>query len=306
MTSFNHHPEHESKDDPSYDVFEALGIPGGQMVSLFQHILNRFKENINKNSSRDVFDQRQFYVIFTTLSLCMFGSPNSSRSSSILDHAERLFEMTEDDNNVPKQLTVGELLELERGLEYEFAAEFDFQDSRICVPMILPSLIALLQMDAIRSTVRVRLLMRLRSFFYSFDNCDIFVSTPLWQSYVLNAIAMEQNRVLFLKEHLNNTREDLLVELHREIDEANNIVDTWTRLMCHLHLHCVQFGSPSVSSFALGKPRRSRMYDYYSLSTKDLLDIIRKDSRKLGCAGKGGNCCESYYHICCADHDMMS
>jgi len=26
------------------------------------------------------------------------------------------------------------------------------------------------------------------------------------------------------------------------------------------------------------------MYDYYSLSTKDLLDIIRKDSRKLGCA----------------------
>ena len=306
MTSVNHHPEHESKDDPSYDVFEALGIPGGQMVSSFQHILNRFKENINKNSSRDVFDQRQFYVIFTTLSLCMFGSPNSSRSSSILNHAERLFEMTEDENDVPKQLTVGELLELERGLEYEFAAEFDFQDSRICVPMILPSLITLLQMDSIRSTVRVRLLMRLRSFFYSFDNCDIFLSTPLWQSYVLNAIAMEQNRVLFLKEHLNNTREDLLVELHREIDEANNIVDIWTRLMCDLHLHCVQFGSPGVSSFALGKPRRSRMHDYYSLSTKDLLDIIRKDSRKLGCAGKGGSCCESYYHICCADHDMMS
>ena len=310
MSSFNHHAEHDANNDPtSNDVFEALGIPGAQLVSSFQHILNRFKENINKNSSssssRDVFDQRQFYVIFTALSLCMFGSPNNS----LLGHAERLFEKegdndNDDDDDTRSQLTVGELLELERGLEYEFAAEFDFQDSRICVPMILPSLIALLQVDSMRSTVRVRLLMRLRSFFHSFENCDIFLTTPLWQSYVLNAIAMEQNRVLFLKEHLNKTREDLLGELHREIDEANNIVDIWTRLMCDLHLHCVQFGSPGVSSFALAKPRRSRMHDYYSLSTKDLLDIIRKDSRKLGCAGKNNSicccCCEPYILPYCA------
>jgi hypothetical protein len=178
--------------------------------------------------------------------------------------------------------------------EHSMDQEFDIDVAawRICVPMILPALISLVQLETITSTVRIRLLLRLKGCVNNIDNFDIFLSIPNWQAYIFNCLAAEQSRIDYLEafreknQNPSPTTAQMMDDVEKEFYESQNIIDVLISIMSDIHIHSIQFGSPSTSYFAINRPKEVRDIQFHNMATKELLQLMQKDNRKVGCIGK--------------------
>ena len=303
-------PEAEASRDEhsrgSQDTFEALGIPAPSLTGLFLWIQQKLKAAMKNDVHSKEAAERQCYIIFTALCLTMFGLPAKKLVVQIenmygamvdADSAEggerRLSLHISPSMSQLQEISSASILDRE---EHSIDQEFDFDTAswRICVPMILPALISLIQIETINSLVRIRLLLRLKGCVNNIDNFDIVLGIPNWQAYIFNCLALEQSRIDFLDAYkekcadLSPVSAQRLEEVEKESYESQNIIDVLISFMSDIHIHSIQFGSPSTAYFTINRPREVRDLQFHSMATKDLLELMKKDNRKVGCIGEFG------------------
>ena len=126
------------------------------------------------------------------------------------------------------------------------------------------------------------------------DNFDIVLGIPNWQAYLFNCLALEQSRIDFLDAYkekcvdLSPVSAQRLEEVEKESYESQNIIDVLISFMSDIHIHSIQVGSPSTAYFTINRPREVRDLQFHSMATKDLLELMKKDNRKVGCIGEFG------------------
>jgi hypothetical protein len=305
--------ESDSRDEASSkeneDIFESLNMPASALTGIFLWVQQKLKFMMKSDPESKEAAERQCYIIFTAMLLTMFGL--SSKKLIIQIEAMHLSLTGVDDTDPqlyslissspstsysmplppppPSSPQARQLAEDLENMDMEF--DFDTASWRICVPMILPALISLIQLETINSTVRIRLLLRLKGCVNNADNFDIFLSVPNWQAYIFNCLAAEQSRIDFLdafREACHSSAADTAVKLEdveKEFYESQNIIDVLLTIMSDIHIHSIQFGAPNASYYAISKPREVRDIQFHNLGTKELLELMKKDNRKVGCVG---------------------
>jgi hypothetical protein len=293
----------EARDDPrdGQDIFEALGIPASSLTGVFLWIQNKLKVAMKNDVVSPEASERQCYIIFTTLCLTMFGLPVKKYVVQIENMYMALAAAGGTEGGVGMALHASPSLtqlqafaasfadEADHTMDQEFA--IDTASWRICVPMILPALFSLIQLETINSTVRIRLLLRLKGCVNNIDNFDIFLSVPNWQAYIFNCLAIEQSRIDYIEAYRASNPPSSpgghhVEYVEKEFYESQNIIDVLISVMSDIHIHSIQFGQPNTSYFAISRPREVRDIQFHNLATKELLQLMQKDNRKVGCIGK--------------------
>lgn len=292
------------KDKEGTDIFEALGIPASSLTGVFLWMQNKLKAAMKKDVFCPEAAERQCYIIFTALCLTMFGLPAKKLAVQVEHMYAALQKVGVSEGGggaeTPVHRTPSMTLlqvftatlanEADHTLDQEF--DIDTASWRICVPMILPALFSLIQLETINSTVRIRLLLRLKGCVNNVDNFDIFLSIPNWQAYIFNCLAIEQSRIDFLEAYRganpapSPTTADSVDHIEKEFYESQNIIDVLISVMSDIHIHSIQFGQPSASYFAINRPKEVRDIQFHNMATKELLQLMQKDNRKVGCIGK--------------------
>lgn len=281
------------------DIFDALGIPASSLTGAFLWIQQKLKAAMKNDVYSKESAERQCYIVFTVLILTMFGLPCKKLVVQIETMYSAMLEVQAAEggtllplHSAPSMTNLSSFAytapeDADHTMDQEF--DVDTASWRICVPMILPALISLVQLETITSSVRIRLLLRLKGCVNNIDNFDVFLSVPNWQSYLFNCLAAEQSRIDFLDAYRENNPSSSpasagrIEDIEKEFYECQNIIDVLLTFMSDIHIHSIQFGAPSTSYFTISRPKEVRDIQFHNMATKELLQLMQKDNRKVGC-----------------------
>lgn len=292
----------------STDIFEMLGMPVGSLTSYFLWMQEQLRsEMLTGRFETDSVD-RQCYVIFTALQLTMHGhsckylvndvehilsnKQIASDGTDVSAGSQRTSNLSEGDrlSDSPVPPSPGRKSTRDR-VTMDDEVEINFEFSRICLPMIIPALFEFVKhVDNVRR--RIQLILRLKNSMNGFENMDTVLSIPGWQSSIFHVLSMEQSRLYQLEtEVTENTSTRLRAGSQmRELVDIRNVCDILLNMVSDLHIHAVRFGAPSLSFFTVVRANEVSDIQYHKITTRELLELMKKDNRKVGSTSEHINC----------------
>jgi hypothetical protein len=183
---------------------------------------------------------------------------------------------------------------------------------KICIPMIFPAMIELLKSNTCDFSLRIDLFQSIFSNLKFIENYDIITNIPKWQSVIFDFYCEVESQIReFIQRSslppsssvsastipppillpggtsgscLGGTDQQIMsVIIH-----TTKLVDTVAEIFSKLHTTAVQFGELKNSKYRIELPSKEGTLsstDFLSYSIKDILEIIRRDQRALGCSG---------------------
>jgi hypothetical protein len=271
------------------DVFEGLGMSVSALSSHFLWMQEQLRSEMHSGRFETDSVDRQCYIIFTALQLTMHGQSCkylvndvehilSSKASLLDDQGEERssFRALSADQTSPRRQ-----LSASTPIERESELDIDFEFSRICLPMIIPALFEFLKhVDNIKR--RTQLILRLKNSLNGFENMDTMLSVPGWQSCMFHLLSVEQSRLVQLEAEVQSggPQSD-----GRGLVDIRNVCDIVLTMVSDIHIHAVRFGAPSISYYAVVRPCEVSDIQYHKVTTRELLELMRRDNRKVGCTG---------------------
>jgi hypothetical protein len=270
------------------DIFEGLGMSVGALSSHFLWMQEQLRSEMHSGRFETDSVDRQCYIIFTALQLTMHGHSCkylvndvehilSSKASLLDDQGEERssFRALSADQTSPRRQHSAST-----PVERESELDIDFEFSRICLPMIIPALFEFLKhVDNIKR--RTQLILRLKNSLNGFENMDTMLSVPGWQSCMFHLLSVEQSRLVQLEAEVQCGGP----QSERSLVDIRNVCDIVLTMVSDIHIHAVRFGAPSISYYGVVRPCEVSDIQYHKVTTRELLELMRRDNRKVGCTG---------------------
>jgi hypothetical protein len=219
----------KSHQAASMDTFERVGVSVATLRYVFTWIESNFFGKEDAEVVRSEYDLH-CKVIVKIMTLTMVGLPSLNLRFTI-DHlfpeSERIFEC-----NPP----------------FEDVANENLSESIFCLPAFLPAIIRFISRDVVSYSLRFSTLVGIKTKLQTFQNCDLFLQVPDWQISLFELLSMEQNRIEHLKQM--TLRDESDSNHQKDINRSSGIIDTATRMLCELFVHCVEYGCPSPDNVA--------------------------------------------------------
>jgi hypothetical protein len=211
----------EQKPNPSsMDTFESIGVP----ISSLRYVLTWIEFNLLAKEDVEgvcVDYDAHCKVIVNIMSLTMVGQPSIALRTSI----DNLF------------IEFGRV-----DSSREDSVNENLSESIFCLPSFLPAIIRFISRDIVSYSLRFSTLVGIKTKLQTFKNCDSFLQVPDWQIALFELLSMEQSRI----EHLKMA--DDAPNRVKDINRSSGIIDTATRMLCELFVHCVEYGCPASDS----------------------------------------------------------
>jgi hypothetical protein len=183
---------------------------------------------------------------------------------------------------------------------------------KICIPMIFPALVELLKSNICDFPIRIELFQSIFTNLKGIENYDIITNIPKWQSVLLDFYCEVEHQIREFV-HRNSSSSSSSVststfpppiilpgaasgsslrgtdqQIMSVIIYTTKLVDIIAEIFSNLHTTAVQFGELKNSKFRIELPSKETKLsstDFLSYPIKDILEIIRRDQRALGCSG---------------------
>ena len=162
-----------------------------------------------------------------------------------------------------------------------------------CIPSIVPVLLNFISQDIVPYSLRFSTLVLLKTKLQSFQNCDLFLQIPQWQTAMFELLINEQKRVCSLQalsssgdKHLGSPSGDgnsfkNLRAIEKELDRSTGILQTGLRMLCDLFLYGVEYGCPAPD-YIICRPADESSYAVPKPTPISMIQAIGRGERRLG------------------------
>eukprot|EP01038_Epipyxis_sp_PR26KG_P008120 gene8120-10998_t len=281
------------------DIFELLGIPVNTLVGNFIWMQEQLKQQM-KSGLGSTLDQsvytHEYNIIFAAFQLTMHGHSCKFLAVEI----ERIVTLKSEVGKMPEIDTLSNEKSskfyesvFEESLANYQNGDNSIVNTRMSLPLIFPAIIEFLNVDGINISNRVTLVLSLKNGLQGLENLDTMLGIPGWQSYFLRFLSNEQNRMEEVNSIIDNNEsyyeeegddgdDEELIFLRKILLQCKNAFDIVLTIISDVHMHAIRYGVPVSTIAIISRPGEVNDTQYNKVLSKDLLEIYRKDDRKVG------------------------
>ena len=266
------------------DTFSEIGIPVDTLRYVILWAQNNLLETENMDSKGI---EAQCEIIVTIMTRTMTGK----RSTYLLAEIDDIFRANGTPSNIlkyPKRRSSYQ----KRTTSGKCSNENLFE-SVFCVPAFVPVLLNFISRDVVPYSLRFSTLVLLKTKLQSFQNCDLFLQIPQWQTAMFELLINEQKRIYTLQ--MQTTRDDTVLgsptagdsifksmrDIEKELDRSTGILQTGLRMLCDLFLYGVECGCPASENI-ICRPADESSYTVPKPTPVSMVQAIGRGERKLG------------------------
>lgn len=150
-------------------------------------------------------------------------------------------------------------------------------DAKICIPMVYPVLLSLVNYGHASISLRLSVMVNLRVIVVvSDENCDRLLRIPAWQNGFFQLLEDENYRVKQLTENVNENK-------HKMQNKSKALIDSALRTLCDIQVSAVRIGKPLGSPYIVTNDRVAKGKETKKLlSKKVILSETKNGKRQLG------------------------
>lgn len=281
----------QSKQD--IDTFTSFGISLPMLSNHFLYLQSLLKAPLkifdDMKTTEDYFD-----IIFQALQVTMHGLS----CKSLVGDIEKIRNF--DDEEEPQESdSVEESSKSSRKYLRGAGRDTETQNMvsmKICVASVFPALVELIRNDILSRRHRIKMLLELKTSLQTFENIEMILSIPRWQTSFLDLLATEQTALSTSESYLydngwNGKLENpqfTLLNFHHETDltvvrECREMFDIVTYILSEMHIHAMKFCSPPTEISICRPSEVGPASKFSKLMPRELLEFYSK-GRKLGAA----------------------
>lgn len=270
----------------SKDSFSDIGIPVDTLRYVILWAQNHLLE-VQDLDAKSV--EAECEIIITIMTRTMTGK----RSAYLLPEIDTLFATggsSGSDTKLPKARRMSH--KPVRSNSGKFNNENLFE-SVFCVPAFAPVLLSFISRDVVPYSLRFSTLVWVKTKLQSFENCDLFLQIPQWQTSLFELLINEQKRIYSLQ--ASTTQDDTVLgspvsgtsifksmrDVEKELDRSTGILQTGLRMLCDLFLYGVEYGCPSSENI-ICRPSDESRYTAPKPTPISMIQAIGRGERKLG------------------------
>jgi WD40 repeat protein len=233
--------EHHTIEE-SLDTFAMLGLPISCLIGITHHLQGEIMKYLNLEEDTDLVNF-QAQILLQSLTLTLLGESCSHLMISVLKLDPLGLKQEED---VGSFFPFSKVAQLDREEKRE-----DFHEPTICIPMVLPAILAVLKQKRISIATRLSTMVDLRTYIlHSNENCDHVLRIPAWQDYFFELIVEETSNLEQLEQGQPNESQS------KYLIKSKALVDTSLRALCDIQFTAVRIGKPIVAPIIISPQSR--------------------------------------------------